>query len=96
MKKLFLIASMFLLTACDNEPPKCDAEEVTDVISQILAGKNLKFIQNSSVTTISQNGNVRMCKSRLKYNQSGRVEEEFIQYEINISDNGKEFTVEIY
>lgn len=98
MKKstMLLILTILFVTGCKNSVPSCDDKGVQKLLETILEKKKIKLIKNAAITTINTGDKNCLCKSYMTIkDEDGDVEEHRMIYEINMADNGKEYTVSL-
>lgn len=94
---IILALSLVALTGCKASVPSCDDKEIDSLLSKILIGQGFSLVKNSAITTVRSDDRVRICKSLMTVKEaaSPQTEEIGVIYEINLADNGKEFTVNL-
>ena len=89
-----LICLTIALSACGTEPPACDSKEVNEVLKDIVKDWDLILLKNEAISTIESKDRSRMCKSLMTVKEKGSDSEKLpVKYEIDLADNGEEFSV---
>lgn len=94
-KLLMLLAVAGFLAGCGGGVPACDDGEVIKLLKKIFQDNGAKLIKVSAISTTSKDGNTCYCTGLGKAEIFGESIEDEISYKVTLSDNGKEFYVQI-
>lgn len=113
MKKIIILGGILLsmsLVGCGKSIPKCDDEDVTNVISEIIKKeglkhdpsakqyfKDMKFNYSGFITeNIDKEAKEVTCKVNVKMSYKGKTTvDEFVDYTAKYTDDGQIY-VEVY
>lgn len=94
IKSSFLLLAM-ILTGCGSSLPECSDKEVIALLKNISKKNDVELVKISGISTKNRGDKSCTCVALATFKDGADQEELSIQYEIDLSDDGKEFTVEM-